>query len=147
MTAIERFTTFYQELSPDNISQLPDIYSEDITLIDPVGTHHGLNTLHNYFDNLLTGATSSNFVIHQILPHKTSEPLQDTSFTVTWTMSFATPKLNRGNLIHVDGITLLKIRHDKIYFHQDYYDMGQMVYEHVPLLKWVVNKIKSGMRA
>ena len=56
-------------------------------------------------------------------------------------------ELNRGNLIHVDGITLLKIRDDKIYFHQDYYDMGQMVYEHVPLLKWVVNKIKSGMRA
>lgn len=146
MTAIERFTTFYQELSPQNISQLPDIYSDDIILIDPVGTHHGLKTLHTYFDNLLSGATSSDFAIHQIAPHQTDAGQLDTAYTVTWTMSFATPKLNSGQRIHVDGITLLKVRDDKIFFHQDYYDMGQMVYEHVPVLKWVVNKIKSGMR-
>lgn len=147
MTAIERFTTFYQALSLNNISQLTDIYSDDVTLIDPVGTHHGLKTLHKYFENLLSGADSSDFAIHQISPHVTEPLLEHTSFTVTWTMSFATPKLNGGNLIYVDGITLLKIRDDKIFFHQDYYDLGQMVYEHVPILKWVVNKIKSGMRA
>ena len=61
-------------------------------------------------------------------------------------MSFATPRLNAGETIHVDGITLLKVRDDAIFFHQDYYDLGQMVYEHVPILKFIINKIKAGMR-
>ena len=141
MTVIDRFASFYQTLAFDDIAQLADIYADDITLIDPVGTHHGLSRLTAYFENLLVNAQSCEFAIHHIAAHESQ------SFTVTWTMSFTTPRLNGGETIHVDGITLLKVRDDKIFFHQDYYDLGQMVYEQVPILKFIINKIKSGMRA
>ena len=44
MTAIERFTTFYQELSPDNISQLPDIYSDATLMLDMYTDTYGNDT-------------------------------------------------------------------------------------------------------
>lgn len=147
MTVIDRFASFYQTLAFADIAQLADIYADDITLIDPVGTHHGLSRLTAYFENLLVNAQSCEFAIHHIAAHESQPLLDHQSFTVTWTMSFATPRLNGGETIHVDGITLLKVRDDKIFFHQDYYDLGQMVYEQVPILKFIINKIKSGMRA
>lgn len=146
MTVIDRFASFYQTLAIADIAQLEQIYANDITLIDPVGTHHGLAQLTAYFENLLVNAKQCEFVIHHIAAHEQQDLLTHQSFTVTWTMSFATPRLNAGETIHVDGITLLKVRDDAIFFHQDYYDLGQMVYEHVPILKFIINKIKAGMR-
>jgi len=146
MTVIDRFANFYQTLAIADIAQLEQIYANDITLIDPVGTHHGLAQLTAYFENLLVNAKQCEFAIHHIAAHEQQDLLTQQSFTVTWTMSFATPRLNAGETIHVDGITLLKVRDDAIFFHQDYYDLGQMVYEHVPILKFIINKIKAGMR-
>ena len=146
MTAIDRFANFYQTLAIADITQLEQIYANDITLIDPVGTHHGLAQLTAYFENLLVNAKHCEFAIHHIAAHEQQDLLTHQSFTVTWTMSFATPRLNAGETIHVDGITLLKVRDDAIFFHQDYYDLGQMVYEHVPILKFIIKKIKAGMR-
>ena len=147
MTVIDRFASFYQTLAVADISQLSQIYAQDITLIDPVATHHGIDQLTAYFENLLINAKSCEFAIHHIAAHELQPLLEHQSYTVTWTMSFATPRLNGGETVHVDGITLLKVSDDKIFFHQDYYDLGQMVYEHVPILKWIINKIKAGMRA
>ena len=53
MTVIDRFASFYQTLAFADIAKLADIYADDITLIDPVGTHHGLGQLNAYFENLL----------------------------------------------------------------------------------------------
>lgn len=147
MTVIDRFASFYQTLAVADIAQLTKIYADDITLIDPVGTHHGLGQLTAYFKNLLVNAKHCEFAIHHIAAHELQPLLQHQSYTVTWTMSFTTPRLNGGETIHVDGITLLKVRDDAIFFHQDYYDLGQMVYEQVPILKFIINKIKTGMRA
>lgn len=146
MTVIDRFANFYQTLAIADTAQLEQIYANDITLIDPVGTHHGLAQLTAYFENLLVNAKHCEFAIHHIAAHEQQDLLTHQSFTVTWTMSFATPRLNAGETIHVDGITLLKVRDDAIFFHQDYYDLGQMVYEHVPILKFIIKKIKAGMR-
>ncbi|WHI49643.1 hypothetical protein P3339_14310 [Microbulbifer sp. MLAF003] len=32
---------------------------------------------------------------------------------------------------------------DKVFYHEDFYDMGAMVYEQVPLLGSLIRKIKS----
>ena len=52
--------------------------------------------------------------------------------------------LKTGNkYINVDGITQLKVVDDIIVYHKDYYDLGEMVYEHIPLLGYFVKKIKT----
>ncbi len=147
MSVIDRFSEFYNHLAVSDTHLLADIYSDDITLIDPIGTHHGLAKVTEYFTLLLRNAKQCDFAIHNIAAHESHPAIAHAAYTVTWTMSFATPKLNGGDTIHVDGITLLKVANDRIFFHQDYYDLGQMVYEQIPILKFIVNKIKTGMRA
>ncbi len=37
----------------------------------------------------------------------------------------------------------LGVSDDSIIYHKDYYDLGEMVYEHVPILGFVIKKIKG----
>ena len=64
---------------------------------------------------------------------------------MTWTMKFTSSKMNKGKPISVDGITMLVIENDKITYHRDYYDLGQMLYENVPLLGLIIKRIKRSL--
>ena len=143
MTLLDNFKQFYSRLSLDDLPLLKEIYSDDIVLVDPVGTHKGLGQLTAYFTHLLSNNDQCDFVIHTI--GKVAS-IDDEFYCVTWTMSFATPALKSGQIIHVEGMSHLKVLNNKIVHHQDYYDLGQMVYEHIPLLGSVVKKIKNRLR-
>jgi hypothetical protein len=45
--------------------------------------------------------------------------------------------------ITLDGTTQLGVDGDIIIYHKDYYDLGEMVYEHVPILGFIIKKIKG----
>ena len=75
-------------------------------------------------------------VIHRLGP--------STAF-VTWTMRFAHAQLRGGKPILVDGVSQLDIAGDKIVRQRDYYDMGAMIYENVPLLGFVVAGLRRRM--
>ena len=62
-------------------------------------------------------------------------------------MSFSNPRLNGGEIIHVDGSSVLSIRDDLVEYQRDYYDMGAMVYEQLPILGSVVRYIRGRMAA
>ena len=57
-------------------------------------------------------------------------------------MSFTHPKLAGGKAIIVDGATDLRFD-EKITYHRDYIDMGQMLYEHIPVLGSAIRYIKK----
>ena len=154
MTVIENFKKFYSRLSLEDLPLLKEIYSDDIVLVDPVGSHQGLEQLTQYFTHLLTNNNQCDFVIHtigqvQVEKEVQVEEVQPTDvalYSVTWTMSFSTPALKNGQTIHVAGMSQLKIIDNKIVHHQDFYDLGQMVFEHIPLLGSIVKKIKGRLR-
>ena len=50
---------------------------------------------------------------------------------------------NQSSSISVNGVSLLTLKDDRVVYHRDYYDMGEMVYEHVPVLKRVIYYIKK----
>ncbi len=61
-----------------------------------------------------------------------------------WNMHYSHPRLKRGAVLKLEGASLLQHR-DKVYFQQDYYDMGAMLYEHLPLLGGAIGAIKRRM--
>ena len=155
MTALNNFQKFYSRLSLNDLPLLREIYSDDGVLIDPVGRHQGLAQVTAYFTHLLANNDHCEFTIHSIgkIDHQNSQEtaLHDPKmvaelYAVTWTMKFATPALQRGRLLHVDGMSQLTVIDDKITHHHDFYDLGQMVYEHIPLLGSLIKKIKGRLR-
>lgn len=133
---LSRFTTFYENLQSSSLTQLSEVYSENVRFIDPVSEHNGRDALHKYFANLLQNATSCQFTIHQSL-------LQEQQGFVTWTMAFSHPRVRKGKTLFLDGCSEIRFSADqKICFQQDYYDLGAMLYEHLPVLGNIINWLK-----
>mgnify|MGYP001788744818 CR=1 FL=1 len=57
------------------------------------------------------------------------------------------PSLNSGREITVDGVSLITFggREGKVISHRDYFDMGEFIYERVPILSTVIRIIKNKM--
>lgn len=147
MDAIKKFESFYVDLESMKVEELADIYSNDVVFIDPIAAHSGIMSVKAYFTKLLRNAKNCDFAIQSIdkISPRDKEESNATAilaYSVTWKMTYATSGINKGKPIHVDGITQLKIKNNKIIFHRDYYDLGQMVYENIPLLGRIIKRIK-----
>ena len=140
MTLQQRFSAFYTSLDTDSLDRLPGVYHSRVTFIDPVAVHQGILALDGYFRKLLNGCGRCDFEIR-------GWDFGESRGWVNWTMNFETPRLNGGEAISVDGCSVLEIRDDRISFQRDYYDMGAMVYEQVPLLGRVIRHIRGRMAA
>ena len=140
MSLQTRFNDFYQALDLDSLQHLDQIYHREVTLKDPVASHQGLAALDAYFRKLLTDCDQCCFQIRD-------QQFADSRGYVDWTMTFSTQRLNGGQPIDVDGSSLLRIRDDRIEYQQDYYDLGAMVYEQLPILGSIIRKIRGRMAA
>lgn len=136
MTAVEAFCQFYQRLDHASVAHLANIYANNVVFVDPVTKHEGIEALTGYFENLLANTASCSFEIKKV------SQAQDTSF-VQWIMHFQHPKLAANSLISVHGLTELRVEQNKVVYHRDYYDMGEMIYEHIPLLGRIIRWLKQ----
>jgi limonene-1,2-epoxide hydrolase len=139
MSIIEQFSRFYTDLASMQVSELSKIYSKDVVFIDPIAEHSGLASVELYFSKLLKNAKFCEFEIHY------TKPVEASGYVVSWTMKFTSSRINKGRPVHVNGLTILEVEDGMIMFHRDYYDLGQMVYEHVPLLGRIIKKIRRSL--
>jgi ketosteroid isomerase-like protein len=136
--ALENFNQFYQQLDSADLSGLNQVYHPDIEFIDPIHHMKGRQALDKYFKNMMEDLLHCNFEIHQVTE-------QEQEAFVIWTMHFQHPRLNKSKTIHVDGVSHLKFD-DLVYFHRDYYDVGAMLYEHIPVLGGFVSGIRNRLK-
>ena len=132
---VVRFCRFYEELSSENLTQLPEVYSENIHFMDPAHEFHGLAQLTEYFIELMKNQKGCEFIIRDVADIGNEAYLQ-------WTMAFRHPLLNFGRTVSVDGASHIRFD-DKVTFHRDYFDLGAMIYENLPLLGRMVRAMKQ----
>jgi hypothetical protein len=135
---LDNFCRIYQSLEHDNLHQLKEVYSQKIEFIDAVENINGLDALTEYFEHLYQNMKYCRFLIDNVIE-------QDGQACLIWRMEYAHHKINSGKMITVDGSSFLKFS-DKIDFHRDYVDMGQMLYEHLPVVGVVIKGIKKKVR-
>lgn len=136
---IDTFCDYYQELTPASLLNLDKVYSQDVVFVDPVHSIDGLGAVSDYFEAMVVNISHCRFNIDNVIEN------ENQAF-ITWEMDFAHPKLNRGRAVVVPGSSHLKFT-DHIHYHRDYYDLGHMVYEQIPILKNVIATIKRRMSA
>ena len=134
--AIDQFKQLYQRLNKYNIkSILSEVYGENIVFIDPFHEIRGLNELSHYFENLYENVGYCRFEFNDEMTGKNAaSPYR--------TMELSHRRLNNGERIFVPGNTLIRYT-DKVFYHRDYFDAGNLIYENVPLLNHAVNFIKA----
>lgn len=116
---------------------LADVYAEDIEFNDPAHQVKGLSALSNYFSKLYENTNSCKFILHNSFGDQQQYALQ-------WTMHLSHKNLKKGASVQVNGASILQFNDaQKISFHQDYFDLGEMLYENIPVVSKVVRFIKG----
>jgi len=145
MTAINNFIHYYLAFNQRPIDDLDDIYSVDVAFSDPVHRIQGVESLKHYFSSMCDNLISCHF---EFLEQNTD----GCSIWFTWNIHFQHPQLRRGQPLVVPGATRLTYDSDsnKITAHEDFYDMGAMLYEHTPILgrcvRWLKQRIIDDAR-
>ena len=132
-TLIERFKNYFKVLHESDLSKLREVYSDQIVFKDPVHEMRGLVELEDYFTSLCSDLSECRF-------EYLDEIVSEQSAYVKWIMHFKHPRLG-NRLISVRGVSHLKLG-DKIEYHEDFYDMGAMLYEQLPLLGYVTRWLR-----
>lgn len=136
MTNKEKFQYVFEKLSKDSMHLIPEFYAEDVEFVDPVGKIKGSKNITKYYENMYKNVKSIKFEF--------SNFVESGDMVVgVWKMTLVTDKLNGGEPIAVDGNSVIKFKDGKAIYHRDYFDMGAFVYENVPVLGFVVKKIKD----
>lgn len=155
---VAAFIDLYQILNKNNLEQLSSIYHPQIIFVDPLHKTEGIDEFKAYFFNMYKQVNTIQFNIENVVE-------QERQACLFWQMPFQTTKLNHGKTISVNGMSLLKYQYplltqhpngekqnliskttnNKIIFHRDYYDAGQMLYENIPFLSKAIQFIKNRM--
>ncbi|MFA7553964.1 MAG: nuclear transport factor 2 family protein [Spongiibacteraceae bacterium] len=135
---IERFKCSYQDMLQMDLSQLDQLYAKNIIFKDPVHEIKGLAILQDYMADLSGNLLECRF-------EYLDELLSNREAYIKWNMHFRHPRLAAGKLLTVRGVSQLNFD-KKIYYHEDFYDLGAMLYEHVPVVggmtRWLKRRLK-----
>lgn len=133
---INRFKSFYANLSNQELASLDEIYSQDISFSDPIHRVDGLKQLHHYIADLCENLLTCQFVY-------LDELVVDGRAYIKWDMNYAHPKIGGGKLLTVRGVSQIEFDERGIFYHEDFYDVGAMLYEHVPVIGLAVRWLKQ----
>ena len=51
-------------------------------------------------------------------------------------------RIKRGEIIRVEGASYLKTRGEKVFYHRDYFDLGTIVYENIPVVGAIIRLLR-----
>ncbi len=132
---IELFKSSYSDMMTLDLGHLDQLYTDDLVFKDPVHQVRGLPAMQDYMADISTNVDECRFEFLDQL-------VSDSAAYMKWDMHFRHPKLGGGHLITVRGISQIHFD-ERIHYHEDAYDMGQMVYEHVPMIGGVTRWLKA----
>ncbi len=130
---VDDFKVLFNELNKSNINRVDLVYDREIHFIDPLHELKDLESYKRYLADLYENTTSCSFDF-------TEEMIQGDSAFLVWTMRVEHKKLSRPAT--VPGISHIRFN-EKITFHQDFFDVGAMLYENIPVLGPLVRMVKS----
>lgn len=139
-TVVSRFVNYYTALDSQPPSALAELYHSNATLIDPFGEHQGIFALQRYFTHLLANVEDCRFTIDPPL-------CSESWFAVTWVMHWSHPRIAGGEPLELPGCSVVETENHLITRQRDYYDAGEMLYEHLPLLGWAVRGVKRRVKS
>lgn len=137
-TIVERFKSQFSTWNSEVIEGLDELYCDRVVFVDPVHRVQGLGALKEYFLKTQAGLNYCEFIFN-------AEVVANSQAMLVWDMVYSHKKLNQGEKISLSGsswIVWSDADDGKVSYHQDFYDLSAMVFDHVPILGRVSKSIK-----
>lgn len=135
---MQHFLDSYTAFDENTWSKLRRLYHVDAQFIDPIHAITGHAAIEQYFKQMSEGLLECTFELGKPVTNPDKA-------VVAWTMIYRHQRIHGGRPIAVEGITQLDIADGVITCHRDYYDLGQMVYEQMPVLGRLIAWLRRRM--
>lgn len=132
---IGRFKSVFSTLTPDTRMPLDELYADDVVFEDPLHRVEGRTALAAYFEKLNAKVESADFAFGDgVVSHDRA--------ALAWVMTIRMRRPRQ--VITVPGVSMLRFG-EKITSQRDYFDVGAMLYERLPvlgaLLRWIKRSV------
>jgi len=136
---VEKFKLLYNTLNANTCESglISMVYAEEMEFIDCFHHIKTIEEFNRYCASIYENVQHCQFTFHE-------EFIKPDAAMLTWTMEYMHPKLNAGDMIYVNGSSHIKFN-EKVYYHKDYVDGGELLYEHIPVLKRIIKFLKNRM--
>ncbi|MDR6712512.1 hypothetical protein J2W83_002113 [Pseudomonas hunanensis] len=133
---LQQFAERFASLDAASLDTLEKLYSEDVSFRDPLHQIQGLPALQAYFAQLYANAHDIQYAFTG------ADEVRPGEGYLRWTLHFRHPRMARGQPITVQGCSHLQWR-ERVYCHQDYFDAGALLYEHMPIMGSAIRWLKG----
>lgn len=134
---IKNMIKTFNELGVDNLAVLDTFYDAKAEFQDPAVKIKGIENLKKYYAAVYKNVKSIQFDFTEIIKN-------DLNYYATWTMHLSATGLNSGKKFTVEGISVIHFNEKNLVtHHRDYLDLGDMVYERLPILGTLVSLVKK----
>jgi len=140
MSNAEKVNWSFNTLNKDNVSEVVDqFYHEEVEFSDPVEKIKGRDGIKKYYGNMYKNVKEIRFDFSEMVS-------QGDTVVGVWVMTLKTDSLNGGESFQVEGNSVIRFKDGKAIYHRDYFDMGAFIYEKIPVVGWLVRKVKDKLK-
>ncbi|MFM1817992.1 MAG: hypothetical protein RL364_852 [Pseudomonadota bacterium] len=139
--AVERLVQFFEQLKPQDLQRLPEIYSPQARFKDPFNDVQGLGEIERIFAHMFVALDSPHFIV-------TERIVQDNKCFLVWDFRFRFRRFDTTSWQTVRGGTHLVFNEaGLVTLHRDYWDAAEELYEKLPLvgglMRWLKRRANS----
>ena len=125
--------SWYESLTPTSLDNIDQYYTEEAYFKDPFNEFSSRNKIKDIFLHMFENSENPYFKFIDVVEAKDS-------LFITWDF-FLTIK---GSEYKIHGSSFLKISDDKkIYYHRDYWDVGEELLLKIPIIKTFYSALRS----
>jgi ketosteroid isomerase-like protein len=137
-TRSELIRQIFNDLRATNTEILKTFYAEDIVFEDPLGQINGLSSMQQYYQAMYKNVQDIRFEFKE-------DAVIGERHLCVWVMYLRAEGLNGGEEVSVHGVSEIEFQSETTLaiYHRDFFDMGEFLYEHVPVLGSVVRLVKK----
>lgn len=138
---VAQLVEFFETLSPASLERLETFYTPRAYFKDPFNEVRGVAELRAIFSHMYQSLEQPRFVV-------TGRIVDGAQCFLTWNFEFRFKRFERSTLQTVRGGSHLKFAADgRVYFHRDYWDAAEELYEKLPLvggaMRWLKKRARS----
>lgn len=137
--AVAHLTQFFEKISPQDLSKLPELYAPDARFTDPFNAVQGLPAIERVFAHMFEALHTPHFFV-------TERIVQGHQCFLTWEFHFRFKRFDTSTWQLVRGGTHLVFNDEcLVTVHRDYWDAAQELYEKLPLvgglMRWLKRRV------
>lgn len=139
-TAVDRLCVFYENLTPQGLSQLNALYTDDARFKDPFNEVRGIPAIRHIFEHMFRNLHEPRFVVTQRL-------VDGRQAFLVWEFRFRLRRFDTKTQQVIRGGSHLQLAADgRISDHRDYWDAAEELYEKLPVVGGLMRWLKSKAR-